>query len=130
MKPRRPRRPSQKAVPMACVIYRPGHALYHRAGPDPYHGLGRGSPGRGRGPGGDHVQHGRDLLPSNPQRTVRRRGAAQPSERPRTVGESNSLHAICSAFLRDTNNPQPTRTQDLALEVKPEPPGAVVGAQL
>ena len=83
-----------------------------------------------RGPNGDCVQHGRDLLPSNLQRTVRRRGAAQPSERPRTVGESNSLHAIYSAFPRDTNNPPPTRTQDLALGVKPELPGAVVGVQL
>jgi hypothetical protein len=53
----------------------------------------------------------------------------QPSELPRTVVESNSLHATCNAFLRDTNNPPPTRIQDLALRVEAEPPEAAVAPQ-
>jgi hypothetical protein len=106
------------------AISRPGR------GRDPHAGHDRGSHGLDRDPSGDRVQHARARPPSNPQSTVRRRGAVQPSALPHTVLESNSLHATCNAFLRDTNNPPPTRIQELALRVQPEPPGAVVAAQL
>ena len=84
---------------------------------------------RGRGPNGGRVQHGRDLLPSNLCSTVRRRDAVQPIEPPRKAAESNSLHAICNASPRDTNNPLPTRTQELAFLAQPEPLGLAVAGQ-
>ena len=121
-------RQSHRAVATARAIDRRGrdHRVGHGRGH--VHDLCRGGPDRGRRPSGDRVQHGRDLLPSNPHRTVRRRGAASPSELPRRVVESNSLRATCNALLRDTNNPSPTRTQDLACLAQPEPrePAVVV----
>jgi hypothetical protein len=50
----------------------------------------------------------------------------QPSELPRRVVESNSLHAICNVFPPDTNSPLPTSIQDQALQGQPQPPGAAV----
>jgi hypothetical protein len=114
------------------AIYRPGRGSDHHVvrGRDHYVGHDRGSHDFfDRHPSGDRVQYGRGLLPSTPYRIVRRRGAVQPSELPRTVVESNSLHATCNAFLRDTNNPPPTRIQDLALRVEAEPPEAAVAPQ-
>jgi hypothetical protein len=119
-------RQNHRAVATARAIDRRGRD--HRAGHGRghFHDLGRGGPDRGPGPSGDRVQYGRDLLPSNPYRTVHRRGAAPPSELPRRVVESNSLRATCNALLRDTNNPPPTRTQDLAFLAEPEPPEPAV----
>src|ERR1700675_3359294 len=108
------------------MVSDPAHDPAHDPARGPSHDLGRGSPARDRGPSGDRVQHGRDLLPSNQQRTAPHHDAAQPSALPRTVVESNSLHATCNAFPRDTNNHPPTRTQELAFLAEPEPHVAVV----
>ena len=117
---------SHRAAATARAIDRRGgdHRAGHGRGH--VHDLCRGCPDHGGGPSGDRVQHGRDLLPSNPYRTVHRRGAASPSELPRRVVESNSLRATCNALLRDTNTPPPTRTQDLACLAQPEPPEPAV----
>jgi hypothetical protein len=54
---------------------------------------------------------------------------AQPSELPRRVVESNSLHAICNVSPPDTNSPLPTSIQDRALQGQPQPPGPAVAPQ-
>ena len=110
------------------AIYRRG-GRDHRVGRGPGHDLDHGSPDRGRGPSGDRAQHGRDLLPSNPYSTARHRGAVRPSELHRRAVESNILHATCNAFPRDTNNPPPTRSQELASLAQPEPLGLAVAGQ-
>ena len=107
-------------VGLSRAIYRRGRA--YRVCRGPRHGL-------GRGPSGSRAQHGRDFRPSNLDSTVCRRGVVQPSEPPRRVGESNSLHATCNGFPQDTNNPLPTRIQELAFLAQPQPLGLEVAGQ-
>ena len=93
------------------AIYRPGRGHDHHVGRD------RGNRGLDCDPSGDRVRLGPGFPPSTPHNIGRRRGVAQPSELPRRVVASNSLHATCSVFLLDTSNLPPIHIQELALRV-------------
>ncbi len=95
---------------------RPGHSDRSRGGFD-------------HGPTDDHVVRVLALRPSSLQKTVDHHGVVQSIEPPHTVVESNSRHAICNAFPRDTNSRQPTRTQALAVSAELEPHGVVAAVQ-
>ena len=84
-------------------------------GPDPRGASRDENPGLGRGPSGGHVQIDRGLRPSNPEKTPDHRDEAGPSKPPRTVVESNNLHATCSGFSPHTNNRLSTRTREWAV---------------
>ena len=84
---------------------------------------------RAPGPSGGYVQAGHDLRPSTLGRTALRRGEVPPIEPPDMGGESNTLHAICSAFPLDTNNRLSTRTRGQDLEAGRELHGAAVAGQ-
>jgi len=97
-------------------------------GPNVSGGPGLG-PGLGPGPSGGYVQTDRDLRPSNRQRTALHRDEVPPSELPDTVAESNSLHAIGSAFPPDTSNPLSIQTPGLVVKAGHEPRAAAVAGQ-
>ena len=90
---------------------------------------GHGNPGPGDGPSDGRGRVGRDLHPSNPQRTALHHGEVPPSEPPHTVVESNNRHATCNAFPPDTNNRLSTRTLGLGLAAEPGQHGAAVVGQ-
>ena len=88
-----------------------------------------GSPGRGPCPSGGHVQADPDCRASNLHSTALHRDEVVPSQPPRTVAESNNLHATCNGFPPDTNNHLPTRTLGLVLEVERVPHKETVADQ-
>jgi hypothetical protein len=100
-----------------------GVAVRHARGL-PAHG---GGPDCGPCPSDDHGRPGRDLPPSGLQRIAVRRDAGPPSERPRTVAESNSLHAIYNAIPPGTSNLRSRQNRAPALPAG-RGPLAVVGA--
>ena len=107
----------------SCAIVGPG------PGGGPVHVPGDGNPGPGRDPSDGHVQTGRDLRPSNPQKTYLLHNEVPPSELSRTAVESSNLHATCSAFSPHTSNRLPTRPRGRAVAVQRKPHGAAGAGQ-
>ena len=75
----------------------------------------RGSPGHGPCPSGGHVQADPDCRASNLHSTAFHRDEVAPIQPPRTVVESNNLHATCNGSPPDANNHLPIRTLGLVL---------------
>lgn len=82
-------------------------------GHGPCLGLGCGicNPDRGRRPIDGHVRCGRDLPPSNLQKTSVRRSVLPPNGHPGTAAGSNIRHATRNDVRPGTNTLRPTCTQ-------------------
>ena len=82
-----------------------------RRGRDGRHGSGRGLY-RGHDPTDDHVQTGRDRLPSIPQNTAHPRDAGLSIEHLHRVAGSNTHRATCNDDRPGTSSRRSTQIQD------------------